>query len=62
MVATPLERLLWQVDGVEYVYSASRPDSAVVTVRFSWARTGRNPWFKLHNTIMMHQDLVPPIV
>ena len=25
-VATPLEKLLWQVDGVEYVYSMSRPD------------------------------------
>jgi len=24
----PLERLLWQVDGVEHVYSASRPDAA----------------------------------
>ena len=34
LVATPLERLLWQVDGVEYVYSMSRQDMAIVTVRF----------------------------
>jgi multidrug efflux pump subunit AcrB len=34
LVTTPLERLLWQIDGVEYVYSVSRRDSAVVTVRF----------------------------
>ena len=27
-VATRLEKLLWQVDGVEYVYSMSRPDQA----------------------------------
>lgn len=26
LVATPLERLLWQIDGVEYVYSMSRQD------------------------------------
>lgn len=62
LVATPLERLLWQVDGVEYVYSASRPDSAVVTVRFYVGEDREESLVKLHNTIMMHQDLVPPIV
>ncbi|MFZ5811531.1 MAG: efflux RND transporter permease subunit, partial [Thermodesulfobacteriota bacterium] len=62
LVATPLERLLWQVDGVEYVYSASRPDSAVVTVRFYVGEDREKSLVKLHNTIMMHQDLVPPIV
>jgi len=34
LVATPLERYLWQIDGVEHVYSISRRDGAVVTVRF----------------------------
>jgi len=34
LVATPLERLLWQIDGVEYVYSVSSREMAVVTVRF----------------------------
>ncbi len=34
LVATPLEKLLWQIDGVEHVYSMSRRDGAVVTVRF----------------------------
>jgi multidrug efflux pump subunit AcrB len=34
LVATPLERLLWQIQGVEYVYSVSRRDEALVTVRF----------------------------
>ena len=34
LVATPLEKLLWQIDGVEHVYSMSRRDHAVVTVRF----------------------------
>ena len=27
LVATPLEKLLWQVDGVEHVYSVARRDS-----------------------------------
>ena len=33
-VANRLERLLYQIDGVEHVYSMSRPGQAVVTVRF----------------------------
>ena len=31
LVTTPLERLLWQIDGVEYVYYVSRRDEALVT-------------------------------
>ena len=30
LVATPLEKLLWQIDGVEYVYSMSRRDMAIM--------------------------------
>ncbi len=33
-IATPLEKLLYQIDGVEYVYSMSRSERCVVTVRF----------------------------
>jgi len=62
LVATPLERLLWQVDGVEYVYSMSRQDVAIVTVRFFVGEDRENSLVKLHNRIMMHQDAVAPIV
>ena len=34
LVSVPLERLLWQIGGVEHVYSISRRDSAFVGVRF----------------------------
>ena len=34
LVATPLERILYQIDGVEYVYSMSRENQAIITVRF----------------------------
>ena len=34
LVSSRLERMLYQIDGVEYVYSMSRPGLAVVTVRF----------------------------
>ena len=34
LVATPLEKLLYQIDGVEYVYSMSREGRAIITVRY----------------------------
>ena len=37
-VSTRLEKLLYQIDGVEYVYSMSFPSQAVVTVRFYLGR------------------------
>ncbi|GAG01541.1 unnamed protein product, partial [marine sediment metagenome] len=33
-ITTRLEKLLYQIDGVEYVYSMSRPGRCIVTVRF----------------------------
>lgn len=62
LVATPLERLLWQIDGVEYVYSMSRQDLAVVTVRFFVGEDREAALVKLHNRILMHQDAAPAIV
>lgn len=34
LVTINLERKLWEIDGVEYIYSSSRPGGAVVTARF----------------------------
>ena len=34
LVTRPLERIFWQLEGVEHVYSASARDGARVTVRF----------------------------
>ena len=33
-VTRPLEQLLWEVPGVEYVYSTSSPGQSMVVVRF----------------------------
>jgi multidrug efflux pump subunit AcrB len=62
LVATPLERLLWQIDGVEYVYSMSREGMAVVTVRFYVGEDRENSLLKIHNKIAMNQDIAPAIV
>ncbi len=62
LVATPLENLLWQIDGVEYVYSMSRKGMAIVTVRFYVGEDREDSLVKLHNQIRMHIDQVPSIV
>ncbi len=59
-VSSKLERLLYQIDGVEYVYSMSRPGEAVVTVRFYVGENRENSLVKLHNKIVTNTDLVPP--
>ncbi|KPK77485.1 MAG: acriflavine resistance protein B [Phycisphaerae bacterium SM23_30] len=59
-VATRLEKLLYQIDGVEYVYSTSYPSQAIVTVRFYVGEDREESWVKLHNKITANIDQVPP--
>jgi len=59
-VATRLEKLLYQIDGVEYVYSTSYPSQAVVTVRFYVGEDRERSWVKLYNKINSNIDQVPP--
>ncbi|EPR44679.1 acriflavin resistance protein [Desulfovibrio sp. X2] len=62
LVTTPLERILWQIDGVEYVYSVSRRDQALATVRFYVGENREDALVRLHNAITRNLDLVPPVV
>jgi multidrug efflux pump subunit AcrB len=59
-VATRLEKLLYQIDGVEYVYSMSLPSMAIVTVRFYVGEDRERSWVKLRNKIEANIDQVPP--
>lgn len=60
LVATPLEKLLYQIDGVEYVYSMSRADHAIITVRYYVGEDRERSLVKLYKRIDEHLDLVPP--
>ncbi|MDD5034009.1 MAG: efflux RND transporter permease subunit [Methylococcaceae bacterium] len=60
LVATPLEAKLREVDGVEYVYSASREGEAMVTVRFYVGENREDSLVKVWNKLMSNQDLIPP--
>ncbi len=59
LVTINLERKLWEIDGVEYVYSISRPGSAVVTVRFQVGQDREKSILKTHSKIMSYVDQVP---
>ena len=60
LVSTRLEKLLFQIDGVEYVYSMSRPGQAIVTVRFYVGEDREKSLIKLYNKIQSNTDIVPP--
>ncbi|UCD58478.1 MAG: efflux RND transporter permease subunit, partial [Candidatus Hydrogenedentota bacterium] len=60
LVSTRLEKLLWQIDGVEYVYSMSMTDVAIVTVRFFVGEDREDSLLKLYNKIEQNIDDVPP--
>ena len=60
LVASRLERMLYQIDGVEYVYSMSRPGMAVVTVRFYVGQDREASLIKLYNKIFQNIDKTTP--
>ena len=59
-VASKLERLLFQIDGVEYAYSMSRDNMAVITVRFYVGQDREESLVKLFKKINENIDIVPP--
>ncbi len=61
-VTDRLEKLLYQIDGVEDVYSVSRPGKAVITVRFYVGEDREDSLLKLYSKIYSHVDNVPPAV
>ncbi len=60
LVTTPLEKILYQIDGVEYVYSMSRENQAVITVRYYVGEDRERSLVKLNKKIQENLDIVPP--
>ena len=61
-VTQRLEKMLYQIDGVEYVYSMSAPGRCVITVRFYVGEDREGSLVKLYNKIHSNTDQVPPVV
>ena len=60
LVTTPLEKILYQIDGVEYVYSMSRENQAIITVRYYVGEDRERSLVKLQKKLDENLDLVPP--
>src|SRR5262245_18019203 len=60
LVATPLERILYQIDGVEYVYGMSRENQAIITVRFYVGQDRERSLVKLFKKLSENNDAIPP--
>jgi multidrug efflux pump subunit AcrB len=59
-VTTPMEKLVWEVPGVEYVYSTSSPGQAMVVVRFFVGEDQERAFVRLREKLQSHFDLIPP--
>ena len=59
-VTKPLERLLWEMPGVEYLYSTSSPGLASVVVRFKVGEDEERSMVRLEEKLAAHADIVPP--
>jgi len=59
LIATPLETIMHEIDGVEYVYSMSRTDSALVTIRFYVGEDRERSLVKVFKKIDENRQLVP---
>jgi multidrug efflux pump subunit AcrB len=60
LIATPLEKVLYQIDGVEFVYSMSREGQAIITVRYFVGEDRERSLVKLYKKIDENLDVVPP--
>ncbi len=59
-VTKPLERLLWEIPGVEYLYSTSSPGQAMVIVRFKVGEDEERSMVRLQEKLQAHADVIPP--
>jgi multidrug efflux pump subunit AcrB len=59
LVSKPLEAKLWEIPGVEDVYSVSMNSMSVVTVKFYVGQDKERSMVKLYDKIMSNMDVAP---
>jgi len=59
-VTKPMEKLLWEIPGVEYIYSTSSPGGAMAVVRFYVGEDEEDSIVKLNQKMFANFDLIPP--
>lgn len=59
-VTEPIERAVWGLDGVEYIYSSSQAHGSLVTVRFKVGEPIEPSLVKIHHKLMTLKNELPP--
>ncbi len=59
-VTKPMEKLLWEIPGVEYVYSTTTPGQALAIVRFYVGQDEETSIVRLNQKMFANLNLVPP--
>jgi multidrug efflux pump subunit AcrB len=59
-IAEPLERAIWEIPGIDYVYSASYPDGALVTARFKVGTDPETALIRLYGKLLANAGSIPP--
>ncbi|MEW6212488.1 MAG: efflux RND transporter permease subunit, partial [Acidobacteriota bacterium] len=59
-VTRQMEKLLWEVPGVEYIYSTSSAGQAMAVVRFYVGEDEENAIVRLNQKMFANFDLIPP--
>ncbi len=59
-VTKPMEKLIWEIPGVEYIYSTSSPGFAMAVVRFRVGEDEERSIVRLNQKMFANFDLIPP--
>ena len=59
VVTKPMEQLLWEIPGVEYVYSIAKPQSNLTIIRFKVGEDSEDSLVKIYNKLMSNYDKIP---
>ena len=59
-VTKPMEKLLWEIPGVEYIYSTSSPGGSMAVVRFLVGQPEEEAIVRLNQKMFANFDIIPP--
>ena len=60
LVTKPMSKLLWEIKGVEYIYTMSKPGMSIAIVRFYVGQDMEKSIVNLYNKLMSNYDKIPP--
>ena len=60
LIAIPAEQVLSQIQGLDHVWSVSKPGQAMITVQYKVGVSRNDAVVRLHETILSHRDWLPP--